>query len=114
METGGLGGFAMAASPAVVLFLGAGGYKDAIRYTMDMFEISADESAHYTIPSLDFRGTPTGIDIRKVIETGISPVINTAIASKEPGVGMIGAGVSKAPMEMFEKALLDLADKLGI
>lgn len=114
METGGLGGFAMAAAPAIVQLLGAGGFQDAVNYTMEMYEICDSESNYYTIPNFDFRGTPTGIDIRKVIETGILPAINTAIAGKEPGVGMIGAGVSRAPFEMFEKALLAYADKLGI
>ncbi len=114
METGGVGGFAMATAPAIVSFLGAGGYQDAINYTMDMYEICASESAQYTIPNLDFRGTPTGIDIRKVVETGILPAINTAIASKEPGVGMIGAGVSRAPMKMFEEALVAFAEKANI
>lgn len=114
METGGIGGFAMAAAPAIVKFLGAGGFKDAIEYTMNMYEITATESINFTIPNLDFRGTPTGIDIRKVIETGYSPTINTAIASKEAGVGMIGAGVSKAPMVMFENALIAFAKKAGI
>lgn len=114
METAGVGGFAMAAAPAIVQLLGAGGAQDAINYSLDMYEICATESDHYTIPTFDFRGTPTGIDIRKVVELGILPVINTAIASKEAGVGMIGAGVSEAPFEMFEKALLAYADKLGI
>lgn len=114
METAGLGGFAMAAAPAIVRFLGAGGFRDAVGYTMDMYEITSSESLHYTIPALDFRGTPTGIDIRKVVETGIQPAINTAIASKLPGVGMIGAGVSKAPMKLFEDALVAYAEAHGI
>lgn len=114
METAGLGGFAMAAAPAIVQLLGAGGFQDAVMYTTEMYEICAAESQQYTIASFDFRGTPTGIDIRKVVETGITPAINTAIASREAGVGMIGAGVSRAPLEMFEKALLAYADKLGV
>lgn len=114
METAGLGGFAMAAAPAIVQFLGAGKYSDALNYTNDMYEISYDESPYYTIPSLDFRGTPLGIDIMKVVETGILPVINTAIAGKEAGVGMIGAGVAEAPFMLFEKALLSYAEKQGI
>jgi hypothetical protein len=114
METGGVGGFAMASAPAIVRFLGAGGYQDAINYTMDMYEICAAESHQYTIPNLDFRGTPTAIDIRKIVETGIQPAINTAIAGKEPGVGMIGAGVSKAPMKMFEDALIAFAEDAEI
>jgi hypothetical protein len=106
METGGVGGMAMAAAPAIVRFLGAGKYADALGYTASMYEICAGESEQYTIPNLDFRGSPIGIDIAKVIDTGITPVINTAIVSKEAGVGMVGAGVSRAPMAMFEQALL--------
>lgn len=114
METCGLGGFAMAAAPAIVRFLGAGTYRDALGYTQDMYEITLGENGHYTMPTLDFRGTPLGIDIRKVVETGITPAINTAIASREAGVGMIGAGVAKAPLSMFVKALVAMADKLGL
>ena len=114
METGGVGGFAIAAAPAIVRFLGAGTYNDAVRYTMDMYEIALSESEQFTIPNFDFRGTPIGIDVAKVVETGICPVINTAIASKEPGVGMIGAGLSRAPMEMFAKALYAYADRYGL
>lgn len=114
METGGVGGFAMAAAPAIVKFLGAGGFRDAINYTMSMYEICDSESGQYSIPNLDFKGTPTGIDIRKVVETGIEPIINTAIASKEAGVGMIGAGVSRAPMKMFEDAVLEYVKKYDI
>lgn len=114
METAGLGGVAMATSPAIVQILGAGTYENALEYTNDMYEICYSENIHYTIPNLDFRGTPTGIDIRKVIETGITPVINTAIASKEAGVGMIGAGIAIAPLEMFEQALIAFAEKVGV
>ncbi len=111
METGGVGGFAIAAAPAIVRFLGAGTYRDALNFTNDMYEIGYSESEQYTIPNLDYRGTPIGIDISKVVATGICPIINTAIVSKEAGVGMIGAGISRAPMRMFENALLTYADK---
>lgn len=114
METCGLGGFAMAAAPAIVRFLGAGTYKDALGYTNDMYEITVGENGHYAMPTLDFRGTPLGIDIRRVVETGITPAINTAIASNKAGVGMIGAGVAKAPLLMFERALMALAAKLRL
>ena len=106
METGGVGGMTIAAAPAIVRFLGAGTYKDALGFTADMYEITHGESEQYTIPNLDFRGSPIGIDIARVVSTGITPVINTAIVSKEPGVGMIGAGISRAPMELFTQALL--------
>ena len=111
METGGVGGFAIAAAPAIVRFLGAGTYRDALNFTNDMYEIAYSESEQYTMPNLDYRGTPIGIDISKIVSTGICPIINTAIVSKEPGVGMIGAGISRAPMLMFENALLAYADK---
>ena len=114
METGGVGGFAIAAGAAIVRFLGAGTYQDALNYTRDMYEICLSESDSYTIPNLDFRGSPTGIDIIKVIETGILPVINTAIASKEAGVGMIGAGISKAPISLFTQALIAYSEKYNI
>ena len=105
VETVGLGAFAMAASPAVVRFVGAGGMQDAIRATEEMAEICLGEHPHFRIPALDERGTPVGIDIRKVVETGITPLINTGIAGKTPGVGQIGAGVARAPLSCFEQAL---------
>jgi len=112
METCGLGGFAMAAAPAIVKFLGAGTYKDALNYTQNMFEITVTENSKFQMPNLEFRGTPTGIDIRKVVETGIAPVINTAIAGKNIGTGMIGAGVAEVPLEVFEEALMNFAEQL--
>ena len=105
METGGVGGMAIAAAPAIVRVLGAGKYQDALNYTDEMYSICYGESEQYTIPNLDFRGTPTGIDISRVVDSGLTPVINTAIVSKEAGVGMIGAGISRAPLKMFEDAL---------
>lgn len=103
-ETAGIGGFAMAAAPAIVQFVG-GSAKDAINFTLKMYEITTIENNIYKIPALDFRGTPTGIDIRKVVETGILPSINTGIAHKDPGVGQVGAGLVKPPMNCFEDAL---------
>jgi hypothetical protein len=105
VETIGLGAFAMAAAPAVVRFVGAGGFREALRATEEMAEISLGEHPHFRVPTLDERGTPVGIDIRKVVETGITPLINTGIASKTPGVGQIGAGVARAPLACFEQAL---------
>jgi len=105
VETIGLGAFAMAASPAVIHFVGAGGMQDAIRATEEMSEICLGEHPHFRIPTMDGRGTPVGIDFRKVVETGITPMINTGIAGKKPGVGQIGAGVARAPLACFEQAL---------
>ena len=114
VETVGLGGFAMAASPAVAGFVGAGSAADALNYTRAMFEITADRNPEWTLPALDFIGVPTGIDIRKVVETGTAPTINTGIAHREPGVGQVGAGIVRAPMACFEAALRALADRLGV
>jgi len=105
VETVGLGGFAMAASPAVARFVGAGGLQDAIRVTEEMAEICIGEHPHFRIAALDERGTPVGIDVRKVVETGITPLINTGIAGNTPGTGQIGAGVVRAPLACFEQAL---------
>jgi len=112
-ETAGIGGFAMAAAPAIVTFV-SGTPRDAINATLEMYEITYAEHKYFTIPSLDFRGTPTGIDIRKVVEKGITPRVNTGIAHKDPGVGQIGAGLVRPPMAMFEEALVAFAERYGI
>ncbi|MCZ6533832.1 MAG: DUF1116 domain-containing protein [SAR324 cluster bacterium] len=114
VETIGLGGFAMAAAPAVAGFVGAGGSNDALDYTRTMGEITVGENPQWTIPGLDFAGVPTGIDIRKVVDSGITPVINTGIAHREPGVGQVGAGIVRAPRACFQGALLALAETLGV
>lgn len=103
-ETSGIGGFAMAGAPAIVQFVG-GTPQDAVNYSTKMFEITEAENNTYKIPALNFRGTATGIDIRKVVETGILPIINTGIAHKNPGVGQVGAGLVRPPMKCFEDAL---------
>jgi hypothetical protein len=102
-ETAGYGGMAMAAAPAITQFVG--GTPDlALQTTLEMYEITFDEHENFTIPALNFRGTPLGIDVRRVIETGILPQINTGIAHKEPGVGMVGAGILRAPEACFREA----------
>jgi hypothetical protein len=103
-ETAGLGGFAMAAAPAIVQFIG-GSPSEAIGYSRRMYEITVGESEAYSLPILDFRGTPTGVDVRLVLETGILPQINTGIASRRAGVGQIGAGLVNPPKECFVQAL---------
>jgi hypothetical protein len=113
VETVGLGGFAMAASPAVAGFVGAGSAADAIEHTRRMVEITVARNPEWTIPALDFAGVPTGIDVRKVLETGIAPIINTGIAHKKPGVGQVGAGIVSAPLACFEAAVLALAEELA-
>lgn len=107
-ETAGYGGFAMAAAPAIVQFVG-GSPQLAVQTTLDMYEITFAEHENFTIPAMNFRGTPLGIDVRKVLETGILPQINTGIAHKDPGVGMVGAGILRTPEKCFEDALDCLA-----
>jgi hypothetical protein len=106
-ETGGVGGFAMAAAPAIVRFVG-GTAALALQVTREMAEITAARHQSFTIPALDFQGTPLGIDVRKVMATGILPFINTGIAHKEPGIGMVGAGLVRAPRACFEQAFAAL------
>jgi len=112
-ETAGIGGFAMATAPAIVTFVG-GTPKDAMNATLEMYEITSAESKYFTMPSLDFRGTPTGIDLRKVVELGVTPRINTGIAHKNAGVGQVGAGLVRPPLKIFEDALLAFAEKYNI
>jgi hypothetical protein len=109
-ETAGIGAFAMAGAPAIVSFV-SGTPKDALNTTLEMYEITVAEHPHFTIPALDFRGTPVGVDIRKVVELGILPRINTGIAHREAGIGQIGAGLTFPPMEAFEKALVAFAEE---
>jgi hypothetical protein len=108
-ETAGYGGMAMAAAPAITQFVG-GTPELAIRTTLEMYEITFAERENFTIPSLNFRGTPLGIDVRKVMETGILPQINTGIAHKDPGVGMVGAGILRAPEKCFRDAFAALQE----
>lgn len=102
-ETAGYGGVAMAAAPAITQFVG-GTPQMAFQTTLEMYEITFSEHENLTIPALNFRGTPLGIDVRKVMETGILPQINTGIAHKDPGVGMVGAGILRAPEKCFKDA----------
>ncbi|OZV11456.1 hypothetical protein CIW83_14325 [Tissierella sp. P1] len=105
-ETMGIGGFAMGGSPAIVQFVG-GTVEDAIGYSEKMYEITVGENTNYSIPTLDFRGSAIGIDIVKVIEKGILPIINTGMAHKVAGIGQVGAGLVSPPMECFKKAILE-------
>jgi hypothetical protein len=112
-ETCGIGGFAMAAAPAIVQFVG-GSPATAVNYTREMLDITLARNPAYVIPSLSFGGTPTGIDVRLVADTGTLPVINTGIAHKDAGVGQIGAGIVRPPMECFTQAIEALAKEVGV
>ena len=107
-ETAGIGGFAMGAAPAIVQFVG-GTPQDAIAYTLEMGNITMGIHSGFTLPSLNFSGSPAGIDARKVVDTGIAPVINTGIAHKDAGVGQVGAGITRAPLACFVQAVNALA-----
>ena len=112
-ETAGIGGFAMAGAPAIVTFV-SGTPKDALNASLEMYEITFAEHKYFTIPPFDFRGTPTGIDLQKVIETGITPRVNTGIAHKKAGIGQVGAGLVRPPMKIFEEAFVAFAEKYGV
>lgn len=112
-ETCGIGGFAMAAAPAIVRFVG-GTAADALNYTREMYRITLERNPAFALPPLGFAGSPTGIDARRVVESGVQPVINTGIAHKLPGVGQIGAGIARAPLSCFADALRGLAAQLKV
>jgi hypothetical protein len=107
-ETAGYGGFAMAAAPAITQFVG-GTPEMATAATLEMYAITFDEHEGFTIPALGFRGTPLGIDVRLVKQTGILPRLNTGIAHRKPGFGMVGAGILRAPGACFDQAFEALA-----
>ncbi|MGT2865883.1 acyl-CoA synthetase FdrA [Streptococcus fryi] len=113
-ETVGVGAMAMISAPGVTRFVGAGGFQDALDISNEMAKITTTHNPNWTIPTWDFQGSVMGIDIRKVVETGITPMINTGIAHKEPGVGQVGAGTVRAPLGCFEKALEAYAKTKGI
>ncbi len=108
METAGIGGFAMAAAPAIVRFVG-GDVPLALRTTRTMYEITLGEHPAFQIPILEFRGTPTGIDVTRVVRTGILPQINTGMAGAIAGTGQVGAGLVNPPEQCFPAALAALA-----
>ena len=112
-ETVGIGAFAMAAAPAIVAFV-SGSAQEALNATLEMYEITLAEHRYFNIPALDFRGTPTGIDIQKVIERDLLSRINTGIAHRQAGVGQIGAGLVRPPRRIFEEALRAYAEKYGV
>lgn len=107
-ETAGIGGFAMAAAPAIVQFVG-GSADDALATTRAMGRITVGRNQTWAIPSLGFIGTPTGIDVREVVEQSRLPIINTGIAHRNAGVGQVGAGLVSPPWKCFHDALQALA-----
>jgi uncharacterized protein DUF1116 len=113
IETMGLGGFAIASAPAMASFAG-GGFQEAVSITKQMGLITLIKNSKFAVPTLDFEGTPMGIDIRKVVETGILPSINSAVIHKATGAGQIGAGIVKAPYECFAKALVAFGEKYNL
>ena len=110
-ETAGIGAFAMATAPAIVQFIG-GTPADALQYTLEMYDITVAEDSQYQLPPLNFRGTPIGVDIRQVVRQNLLPIINTGIAHRLPGVGQVGAGIVRPPMECFVAAVHDLAESI--
>jgi hypothetical protein len=108
-ETAGIGGFAMAAAPAIARLVG-GSAAGAVAVTRRMYEITLAENPAFTVPTLDFRGTPTAIDVLRVVRTGILPQINTGMAGRVAGTGQIGAGLVTPPSECFREALAELAE----
>ena len=112
-ETAGFGGFSLAASPALVQLVG-GSVAQAVSYSKQMLHVTLARNPAMALPLLDFAGAPSGIDVRKVIDTGIRPVLTTGIAHRQAGLGQIGAGIVRVPLECFSGALRALALKLGV
>jgi len=103
-ESRGLGGTALPASPSQARLFG-GALQEAVQHTRAMRKVSIIEDPLFRIPYMDFAGVPVGIDIRKVVELNTVPRIDTGIAHKDGGHGIIGTGIADAPMEAFKKAI---------
>ena len=112
-ETVGWGGFVLGGAPGILDLVG-GTPEQALGYSREMREITVTQSPDFLIPALGFQGAALGIDIRKVVQTGICPIIDTAIAHREPGHSIIGAGLVRAPLECFKKALRRFAEKYQV
>ncbi len=112
-ETVGWGGFVLAGATGILSLVG-GTAEEALQYSREMYQITVSASPFYRMPIMDFQGVPVGIDIRKVVQTGITPIIDTAIAHKSPGHPIIGAGLLRAPLTCFQKALRRFAQKYGV
>jgi hypothetical protein len=110
-ETAGFGGCSFAASPALTLLAG-GTVADAVRYSREMFEVTVTRNPALSLPALDFTGAPCGLDVRKVLDTGIRPVVTTGIAHKEAGIGQIGAGIVRVPMACYVRAFEAVAREM--
>ena len=111
-ETSGFGAFAMSAAPALSRYMG-GTPEEMTRLALGMYDITVAEHPRFTVPTLNYRGTPVGIDVRRVVETGVTPIFNTGIAHKTPGVGQIGAGYARTPLACFRDALAALERQGG-
>lgn len=109
-ETAGIGGFAMAAAPAIVKLVG-GDVPFALTASRTMYEITMSEHPMWQIPILEFRGVPNGIDATLVARTGILPQINTGMAGAVAGVGQVGAGLVTPPAQCFSQAIAALAKR---
>jgi len=111
-ETAGVGGFAMAAAPAIVRFVG-GTAEDAIQHSLRMRAITMGAHPSFALPALDFAPAAAGIDARKVVDSNVLPIINSGIAHRDAGVGQIGAGITTAPIACFTAAVKALAQAVG-
>ncbi|MDR3602389.1 MAG: DUF1116 domain-containing protein [Desulfosporosinus sp.] len=112
IETTGFGGMTFACAPTIVSFVG-GGVKDAIELNKQMASITYGKNKNFAIPNMDFAGSPTGVDIRKVVGSRIVPIIDTGVIHKDAGIGQIGAGVAHAPIVVFEQAVLAMAKSMS-
>lgn len=109
-ETVGWGGFVLGGATGILSLVG-GTPEEALGYTREMRTITIGSHPTYKMPIFGFEGAPLGIDIRKVIQTNSAPIIDTAIAHKEPGYPKIGAGLVRAPIGCFKKALIAFSHK---
>jgi hypothetical protein len=109
-ETAGLGGFAQAAAFPLQEYQGGSADK-MVEANLAMYDITLAEHPELKIPYLGFRGVPSGIEIHRVVETGITPIMDIGVAGKAGG--QIGAGSFRAPMECFQHAVAAYSEAHG-
>jgi hypothetical protein len=116
LESYGFGGMVSVAAPAVQQIIGSGDgtFADALATSDEQSAIVVTNNPNMPIPTWNFKGVPVGLDVRKIVETGITPLVTTPVMHKKAGIGLVGIGKCRAPVECFTAALEALAKVRGV
>ena len=112
VECYGLGATLLPAAPALWGTVGADEAR-ARAITEDAATIALGEHSDYRVPALSNRGAPIGVDVRRVVETGVRPTIDIVMVHPEPGRGVVGFGLTQPPFACFEAAVAAFDTRYG-